>query len=144
MNLIDALIEDAGAAVLATVDDRGIPRLRWITPGTHPDHPGSIFMVTARQFAKIAQVLKKPEVSILLQTRSLDKVLNLEGKIEVLENPSIRSEMLERIGRRLNAFWKLDVPDRDLVVIEFAISSAILYLPQKGSREIITLGVEES
>ena len=139
-SVINLIIDDAKTAVLATVDTHGNPQMRWITPGTIPDFPTSIFIITADNFAKVAQAKKNPCASILLQTRLLDKVVHLEGAISVIENPSFRSELLERVGKRLNAFWKIDVPHRELVALEFSISHAVLYLPQKGSREVIEIG----
>ena len=139
MNLIDAIIDDAKAAVLATVDKQGMPQLRWVTPGTISDRPGSLFIISAHNFAKVDQARNSPGASILLQTRLLDKVLNLQGVLSVLENPSIRSETLERVGKRLNAFWKIGTSDRELVVLEFTVTLAALYLPQVGSKEIITI-----
>ena len=141
--LVDTIIDDAKAAVLATVDEEGLPRLRWITPGTMADRPGYIYMVTARDFAKVAQARKNPAASMLLQTRQLDKVLNLQGSLAVLENPVVRSATLERVSSRLNAFWKTGPGDRELVVVEFGITMAILYIPQDGTREVITIDGEE-
>lgn len=139
MNLIDSIIDDAKAAVLGTVDEDGAPQLRWITPGTFPERPGSLFIITATHFAKVEQARSNSNASILLQTRMLDKVLSLHGKLSVLENPSIRSETLERVAPRLHAFWKIDTPERELVVLEFTITQAVLYLPQKGSKEAIPI-----
>lgn len=139
MNLIDSIIDDAKTAVLATVDEEDIPQLRWVTPGTIPDRPGALYIITALHFAKVQEARGNSNASMLLQTRTLDRVLNLRGKLSVLENPSIRSETLERVAPRLHAFWKVDTPDRELVVLEFSVTYAALYLPQTGSREIIPI-----
>lgn len=137
MNLIDSLIDEVKTGVLATVDTGGIPRQRWITPGILPGRPGSIFIVTASHFAKVAQAEKNPDASILLQTRLLDKVLSLQGRLSIIGNPLIRSELLERIGGRLNAFWRINVPDREMVTLQFVITGAVLYLPLEGTKEIL-------
>ena len=139
MNIIDTVLDDAKSAVLATIDEEGLPRLRWITPTTFPDRPGMLYMITGHHFDKIGHVRGNPNGSMLLQTRSLATVLSLRGTLSVLENPAIRSETLERIAGRLNAFWKIEAPERELVVLEFTITRATLYLPQKGSRESVAL-----
>jgi len=135
--VVNELIDDAKTAVLATVDEKGIPRVRWITPAQLDGYPSTLFIVSAHNFSKVVQARKNPKATIMIQTRILDKVLNCEGKLMVVENPSIRSELLEKIGSRLHAFWKAGSAERDLVALEFTISRAILYLPLKGSREVL-------
>lgn len=138
--VVNELIDDAKTAVLATIDQKGIPRLRWITPTQLAGYPSTLFIVSAHNFSKVSQAKKNPKASIMIQTRLLDKVLNCEGTLTVVENPSIRSELLEKIGGRLHAFWKAGPPDRDLVALEFTIAKAVLYLPLKGSREVFNGG----
>ena len=135
MSLIDSLIDDAKAAVLATVDTKGAPRLRWITPGSIADRPGFLYMITAHDFDKVAQAKEHPEASMLLQSRQLDRVLQLQGVLAVLENPVIRSATLERVSPMLNAFWKTGSKDRDLLVLEFRITEAVFYRPMSGIKE---------
>lgn len=135
MSLIDSLIEDAKAAVLATVDTNGVPHLRWITPGRIADRPGYLYMITAHDLNKVAQAKAHPEASILLQSRQLDQVLHLQGVLAVLENPVIRNATLERVSSMLHAFWKTGSPDRELIVLEFRITEALFYLPMSGVKE---------
>ncbi|MBN1757315.1 MAG: pyridoxamine 5'-phosphate oxidase family protein [Chitinispirillaceae bacterium] len=135
MTLIDSLIDDARAAVLATVDKKGAPRLRWITPGSIADRPGFLYMITAHDFEKVVQAKEHPDASILLQSRQLDRVLQLQGVLTVLENPVIRNATLERISHMLNAFWKTGSKDRELVVLEFRITEAVFYRPMSGEKE---------
>jgi len=142
MSEIDSIIEDAKAAILATVDEKGVPKLRWITPGTIPEHPGALYMVTNNAFDKVEHARNHPDATIMLQTRVLDKVLTLHGTLEVLENPAIRSDTLERVGKRLTAFWKIPAERKGLVVLEFSITRAVLYLPQKGIKTEIPLNGE--
>ena len=135
LSLIDSLIDDAKAAVLATVDANGAPRLRWITPGSITDRPGHLYMITGHDFEKVTQAKARPSASMLLQSRQLDRVLHLQGELAVLENPVIRNAILERVSSRLNAFWKTGSKDRELIVLEFRITEAVYYLPMSGSRE---------
>jgi pyridoxamine 5'-phosphate oxidase len=82
-------------------------------------------------------------VQWIFQTRSLDKIINVEGKVNLLDNPSIRSEVLEVVGPRLVAFWKINVDERDLLVLETVIEKATYYLPMKGTKETVIFGREE-
>ena len=139
MSLIDSLVDDAKTAVLATVDGKGAPRLRWITPGNITDRPGYLYIITAVEFAKVSQAREHPPASMLLQSRNLDKVLHLQGELAVLENPVIRNATLEKVSPMLTAFWKTGSTDRELIVLEFRITEAVYYVPMAGTRELIAL-----
>jgi hypothetical protein len=55
----------------------------------------------------------------------------------VVENPSLRSEVLEVLGPRLQTFWKLAHDARDLVVLETVAEEAIRYLPMLGRKDVV-------
>jgi hypothetical protein len=54
-----------------------------------------------------------------------------------VENPSLRSEVLEVLGPRLQTFWKLAHDARDLVVLETIAEEATRYLPMQGRKDIV-------
>lgn len=143
MGLIGTILEDNRTAVLATVDQNGSPHLRWITPGCIEERAGTIFMISAKSLSKVEQIQSNPNVELMFQTRTLDKVLHVSGKINLLKNPSIRAETLECIGRHLHTFWNLNQPETDLIVLELVIDKATYYLPLKGSRITVDFTGEE-
>ncbi|NLL13569.1 MAG: pyridoxamine 5'-phosphate oxidase family protein [Fibrobacter sp.] len=143
MGLIDTIIEENRVAVLATVDTGGAPHLRWMTPGCIHERPGTIFMVSSSRFSKVEQIQNNPNAELMVQSRALDKIINIRGKINLLNNPSIRSETLECIGRHLHTFWNLNQPENELVVLELVIEQAVVYLPQKGSRISVDFSGED-
>ncbi|MCP4402905.1 MAG: pyridoxamine 5'-phosphate oxidase family protein, partial [bacterium] len=77
-------------------------------------------------------------VQWMIQTRALDRVINLKGKINVLENPSIRSEVMEHLGRQLTVFWRVNTEDTNFIVLETIIEEATYFRPMKGLKETIT------
>ncbi len=143
LQLLETIIEDARAAILATVDDKGIPATRWVSPAILSGRSGVIFAITAPRSNKVRHVKSNTRVQWIFQTRSLDKIINVEGKVNLLDNPSIRSEVLEVVGPRLVAFWKINVDERDLLVLETVIEKATYYLPMKGTKQTVTFGREE-
>lgn len=143
MGLIDTLIEDSRTAVLATVDQNGAPHLRWITPGCIQERAGTIFMISASNLSKIAQIQNNPNSEVMFQSRALDKIINVKGKINLLNNPSIRAETLECLGKHLHTFWNLNQPETELVVLELVIEQATLYFPQKGNRITVDFSRED-
>jgi pyridoxamine 5'-phosphate oxidase len=143
LNLIDTIIEENRTAVLATVDTNGVPHLRWMTPGYIHERAGTIFMISASNLSKIEQIQNNPNAELMIQTVALDKIINIRGKINLLDNPSIRTETLECIGKHLHTFWNLNQPENELVVLELVIEQATFYQPQKGSRVTVDFGDEE-
>ena len=136
-NLIESLIDETKTGVLATVDEKGDPQIRWMTPVCLRGSPGTLFMVTGANFGKVKQAREHPSAKFMLQTQSLDTVVTLQGSLTVLENPSLRNDVLECLGPRLQIFWKVNQKNDELVVLEFVIQEAVGSKPLKGSRETV-------
>jgi general stress protein 26 len=142
LSIIESMIDETHAAVLSTVDSSCAPHSRWVTPGCMKDRMGAIFMITSSNMAKIDQIKSNQSVFMLFQTSVLDKIVSVEGKTYVIENPSLRSEVLECIGKHLHAFWKINSPEKDLVVLELIIEQATLYNPLNGSKLTVNFAGE--
>ena len=80
----------------------------------------------------------------MFQTPTLDEMITLRGRINVVDNPSLRAEALEVIGPRLRAFWKLAHDERDLAVLETIIEEATRYLPILGRKDTARFAVEST
>ena len=141
-DLIESVIDDTRAAVLVTVDKDCVPHARWVSPGCLRERTGAIFMVSRSGSSKVEQLSVNPSSEMLFQSRTLDKILHVSGKINLLYNPSIRSEVLECIGGHLHQFWKIDQPESELVVLEFIIEKVVLYTPMDGLKEVVGFNAE--
>jgi general stress protein 26 len=137
MQRVEAIIEAHGTGLLATVGDDGGPRMRWLTPAVLRGRQGALYVLTAPLFAKVGQVRAHPRVEWMFQTPALDEIVTLRGRINVVENPSLRAEALEVIGPRLRAFWKLAHDGGDLAVLETVIDEATRYLPMLGRKDTV-------
>jgi pyridoxamine 5'-phosphate oxidase len=137
MNRVRAIIEAHSTGLLATVGEDGQPHLRWLTPTLLPGSPAAVYALTAPTFSKVVQVRAHARVEWMFQTPTLDEVINIRGLLNVVENPSLRSEVLEVLGPRLQTFWKLAHDARDLVVLETVAIEAIRYLPMVGRKDIV-------
>ena len=136
---LTAILEEAKTGLLATVDAEGRPRMRWMTPALLPGRAGALFALTSPGFAKTAQISGQPCVEWMFQSPSLTEIVTLRGRINLLDNPSIRSEVLEVVGPRLRAFWKLNEDERDLLVLETVLEEASHYLPLTGEKVSVRL-----
>ena len=136
LSMLEKIISEARTAVLSTVDVTGRPMMRWMTPAVLGG--GTIYAVTSPRFAKVAQIRKNPQVSWMFQTATLNTIVTVQGRMNILENPSIRMEVLETLGSRLQTFWKVNQDERDLVVLETVIEEASCFFPLIGERRAVT------
>jgi general stress protein 26 len=138
LHTVAMILNEAHTAVLATTDKDGRPHIRWMTPALIEGRSGAVYAVTSPQFGKVHQLEAHPEVEWMFQTPVLDTVVTIRGRINIVDNPSILSEVLETLGPFMRSFWKLKGEERDLVVLETIIEEAIHYKPMKGLKEVVS------
>lgn len=139
LDVLERILEKSHVAVMNTVDGEGRPRSRWMTPATIRGRRGFLYTVSAPHFDKIEQINKNASVSWLLQTRALDEVLEVVGKAQVIDNPALKSEVLEAIGGHLTTFWRVNPDETELIVVETIIEEMTYLEPMKGEKVRSTL-----
>ncbi len=138
MQELENLLDGSHSAVLATVGKENNPTMRWMTPTVIRGRTGALYAVTSRNFAKREHLAKNPKVQWMVQSRSLDKILTLNGQVNVIENSAMKAEVLEAIGPRLPVFWRVN-PDPDaLIVLETIIEEGSMFIPMKGMRDSVS------
>lgn len=137
---LEEMIDDVKTGLLATVDGEGRPQMRWMTPAVLKDRSGALYAVTSKDFAKREQLDESPLVQWMFQSRSLDKILYVDGSVNVVENSSMLNEVLEAVGPRLRVFWNVNPDETSLVVLETVLESGTVFLPMKGIREQAAFG----
>ncbi|MCK5006328.1 MAG: pyridoxamine 5'-phosphate oxidase family protein [Spirochaetia bacterium] len=137
LNTLEMILNEAHTAVLATTDQDGKPHIRWMTPALLRGRTGVIYAVTSPRFGKVVQLEAHPEVEWMFQTPILDTIVTVRGRINIVDNPSILSEVLETLGSFMRSFWKLKGDERGLLVLETIIEEAIYYKPMKGVKEVV-------
>jgi len=139
LDVMERVLDGSGAAVLTTVDSQGHPHSRWMVPAILRGQPGSLYAVTSPHFAKVEHIAAQPRVSWLLQSKSLDETVEVSGKAQVIDNPALKSDVLEALGRKLSAFWHVNPDETDLTVIETAIESITHLETATGERGSATV-----
>ena len=142
-NRLESVIADTQTAVLATVDEDGGPKMRWMTLTTLKGRPGFIYAVAAKESKKVLELDKNTNVEWMIQSKSLDQIINIKGVVNILDNPSMRTEVLQTIGKRLEIFWKVNLRDTEFVVLETVLEEAIYFEPMKGKNEKISFEGED-
>lgn len=135
MQQIETLLDESKAAVLATVSADGKPHMRWMTPFVLSRWPNVVFAITSPTFPKILDLGEGNQVEWLVQSKSLDRIINIRGAINVQENPSLKAQIMEALGHRFAMFWKVNDGSTDFVVLETVVDEVSLFTPMKGVRE---------
>jgi general stress protein 26 len=138
MNTLQRLIDDSKTGVLATTDSSGLPRLRWMTPTILNGRPNALFCVTYPGSHKISDLQEHPQVRWMIQSRALAEIITLKGSVNIVDNPAIKSEVLEALGHRLTVFWNVNIDKTELVVLETIIEEAVYFKPMKSFEETVT------
>ncbi|MFP4329570.1 MAG: pyridoxamine 5'-phosphate oxidase family protein [Spirochaetaceae bacterium] len=138
--MLEQVLESSHTGVLTTIDSAGRPRSRWMTPTVVRGRPGFLYTLTSPEFEKVEELNQNSSVTWLLQTKSLDKVLEVAGKAQVIDNPALKSEVLEAIGGHLTTFWRVNPDATQLVVVETVIEEMTIFEPMKATKERIQIG----
>lgn len=136
MSKVDELLAQTKTAVLSTCTEQG-PRLRWMTPGIIKARPGSIFCVTATSSFKAMHIQNPSNAAWMVQNKALTEVVNLDGEIYVVDDPRLKSEVMEVLGRDLVVCWKINETPADLVVLETVVTRGSYFRPMDNVREFI-------
>jgi pyridoxamine 5'-phosphate oxidase len=140
---LESVLESAKVGLLATVDGEGRPAMRWMTPAVMRGRPASLYAVTSPNFRKVVHLQANPKVEWQFQTRDLNRVLNLKGNVRIIDNPSLKSEVMEAIGDRLQIFWRVNV-ETDFVVLETQIQEITVFYPMQKRKETVSFGAGDS
>lgn len=139
ISMVDYILANAKVGILSTITSDGVPHMRWMTFAVLENRPGMIFSVTSPRFRKVFELENQRQVEWMFQTRDLNHIVNLRGKINIIDdNPSLKTQILRILGRRLNTFWKLTEKNMGFVVLETVIEHATYYRPQKGLKETVS------
>lgn len=137
MTHLEAIIDTARSAALAYTDLNNTSQMRWMTPTILMDDPRAIYAVTRPGSPKVKALESHPDVEWMFQTLNLGEIINLHGTLAVIDNPSLNSEVMQKLATRLNVLWKVDTQNTDFVVLETIITKAVYYLPMKAHWETL-------
>jgi len=137
MNKLEDLLDDSKTGILATTDVSGHPHIRWMTPIILKGRPFTLYCVTHPASHKVANLAEHPEVQWMVQNRALTEIVTLKGSARIVDNPAMKTEILEALGHRLTVFWNVNIDKTELVILETVIDEAVYFRPMKGFEESV-------
>ena len=142
LNRLESILDEAKTGVLATKDSSGVIHMRWMTPAVLNHRQGAIFTFSAPGTPKIEQIMSTEQAEWMIQRPDLREIVNIQGPIRVIDNPALKSELMEILGPRLTAFWKANIGSDQFVVLETVIQTATYFKPMEGLREAMEFSWE--
>ena len=134
LSRLDRSLENSRVGILTTVDEKGYPHSRWMTPALIPGREGYIYALTSPSFRKALEIGHHPQVGWIVQSRALDEIVTANGKVTLIDNPSLRSEVQEALGTNLTIFWRVNPNEENLVVLETEVEEMTYFNPVKNER----------
>ncbi|NUM35525.1 MAG: pyridoxamine 5'-phosphate oxidase family protein [Candidatus Brocadiae bacterium] len=138
---ITKMLEEVRTGVLSSLDKNGKPHMRWLTPAILKGRPGAIYAVSCPKFDWVQSIYEKPCVEWMIQKPSLNEIMRIKGQMRILDNPSLKAEILQEIASRLVVFWKINTSSTDFVVLETVVEEASHFLPMQGIQTIVKFPV---
>ncbi|MGA2546655.1 MAG: pyridoxamine 5'-phosphate oxidase family protein [Rectinemataceae bacterium] len=129
-----ALIGGGSPAIFTTLGEGGYPRSRWMVPCALPRLRGMVYALTARDFAKVAEIEADPRVAWVFQSADFSEVTELRGRARTIDDPSFSAEVIKAIGPNLTTFWRLNMDPSAIRVIETEVEAASILFPARAER----------
>lgn len=141
LDIAERILDTAHVGILTTLDRDGRPWIRWMTPTFLRGDRRSLYAVTAEGFRKVDHIRENNRVAWMLQHRTMDEIIHISGTAAILDNPTLKADVLEAVGGHLEKFWRINQDNFDLVVVETVIEEVDHYDPMKGTRASSALHV---
>ena len=107
------IIDSAGAKVLVTVDQDGIPHARQMDPFT-PDENFTIWFATNPHTRKVKQIKNNPNAAVFYYDPDSGGYVSINGVAELINDPDAKKKYWKGYWKRYYAN-----PEEDMILIKF-------------------------
>jgi general stress protein 26 len=136
---MERILESSRIAVLAHVQNEKKPRLRWMTPTVIRGRQGYLYALSSSDYDWTASLEGAPQVEWMMQSKSLDEIITVRGKMQIIDNPALKADVQEALGGYLRVFWK-NIPDEsNYITLETVIEEMVYFKPVTGKKITATV-----
>lgn len=135
---VDSVLGESYLSVLSNSGADGNVNARWMAVTRISEDDYNFYAVTDPMSSKCISLEMNPDAHLMLQTPDLRTVISISGEVSVIDNPSLRAQIMEKMGSKLSTFWKVSGAS-DFVALEIRVKSGEVYTPMKGVRKHIDL-----
>ena len=76
----------------------------------------------------------------MLQTKALDEIMRVRGRVVLVDSPTLKADVTEALGGRLTVFWRVNPEASELIVLETVIDTIVYYRPTAKEKHEISFG----
>lgn len=124
------LADGTRPGVLATVDENGAPRLRWMETVSLKEFP-HLYALTSPASRKVAHIRNNPRVSWMFTTESASMVVNLSGTATIVTDKAEICRVWRLIEDKSHAYFlNIDTAAEGVAVIDTQIEDIDCIVPR--------------
>jgi general stress protein 26 len=130
IRLAKQLADGNRCGILATVDEDGIPQVRWMATLSLKDFP-HLYALTSPTSRKIAHIHRNPRVSWMFTSEGNSMVVNMTGTASLITEKNEVNRIWRLIENKSNAFFlSLDTVSDGVAVIDTVIENIEATVPR--------------
>ena len=130
LRLARQLADGNRSGVLATVDEHGIPQVRWMATLSLNDFP-HLYALTSPASRKVGHIRRNPRVSWMFTSEGQSMVVNMSGTASLITEKSEVNRIWRLIENKSNAFFlSLDTVSDGVAVIDTVIENIEATVPR--------------
>jgi len=130
IDLAKKLADGTRPGVLATVDEHGMPHVRWMATLSLRDWP-LLYTITSPASRKVQHIRRNPGVSWMFSNDELNIIINIRGKARISNDAGKMQQVWKLLEDKSKAYFLSIATDgRGFAVIETEIEEIDCILPK--------------
>jgi general stress protein 26 len=134
IDLAKKLADGKRPGVLATVDEQGMPHLRWMATLSLNDWP-LLYTITSPASKKVRHINHNPNVSWMFSNEEMNVIVNIRGKARIASDPGKMQRVWKMLEDKSKAYFLSIAADGPgFAVIETEIEDIDCIVPKYDIR----------
>ena len=130
VELAKKLADGKRPGILATVDEQGMPHMRWMATVSLRDWP-LLYAITSPTSLKIQHIGHNPNVSWMFSNDEMNVIVNIRGKARIAADPGKMQHVWKMLEDKSRAYFLNVTPDGPgFAVIETEIDGIDAIVPK--------------
>jgi general stress protein 26 len=137
---VKSVISETRYSVMSTVDSDNRPQSRWMSSTLVSGDLGRLYCLAHPSSDKVKQLKKNNRAQWMFHRVNFNEVVWLDGVMNVLNSPSVKQQVFEKVADRALVYFKKFGKDPDFVVLELAVESVRYQQPTDDVDVTVKIG----
>lgn len=137
---VKGIVNDTRYSVMSTVDADNRPQSRWMSSTLLSGDLRRLYCLAHPSSDKIKQIDANDRVQWMFHRVNFTEVAWLSGRMRVLDSPSVKQQVFEKVADRALVYFKKFGENPDFVVLELAVEEVRYQVPTENVDIVIKLG----